>query len=69
MLSYPVPPKLPQWTPGGLHVEPRSLLTFVPADRTCEQAGVPADVCPCTKQEVTSGAATTPPTAKDVHNP
>ena len=47
LLSYPQPPELPDWSavPNGLR--PRSLLVEVPADRTCDEAGVPPGSCPC----------------------
>ncbi|KAL1522389.1 hypothetical protein AB1Y20_017379 [Prymnesium parvum] len=56
ILSYPASPKLPKWPLDGLQVQPRSLLSEIPAKRTCEQAGIPLDICPCTSSAVFAGA-------------
>jgi len=47
VLSYPTPPVLPDWSGAQMRLRPRSLLALVPAERSCEDAGVPEDVCPC----------------------
>lgn len=47
VLSYPQPPELPDWSRFSAVVRPRSLLAEVPAERTCDEAGVPPDACPC----------------------
>lgn len=60
LLSYPLPPELPQWTQRaeefgedsfysgvGNTLRPRSLLETIPEGRTCAQAGIPLAECPC----------------------
>jgi hypothetical protein len=47
LLSYPQPPELPDWSAVPSGVRPRSLLAEVPAERTCDEAGVPPGSCPC----------------------
>ncbi len=47
MLSYPEPPALPDWSGHSSPMRPRSLLSIVPRDRTCAEAGVPPEACPC----------------------
>ena len=47
LLSYPAPPKLPDWSTVSSPMRPRSLLVEVPAARRCDEAGIPGDACPC----------------------
>uniref|UniRef100_A0A7S0IZ33 Sulfatase N-terminal domain-containing protein n=1 Tax=Calcidiscus leptoporus TaxID=127549 RepID=A0A7S0IZ33_9EUKA len=50
ILVYPDTPKLPDWSIATYPLRPRSLLEPIPAERTCVEAGVPPDVCPCQQQ-------------------
>ena len=45
LISYPAPPELPDWSDVRAPVQPRSLLEEVPADRSCEAAGVKPEDC------------------------
>lgn len=47
LLTYPALPDLPDWSSAGMRLRPKSILESVPADRSCEDAGVPEGVCPC----------------------
>ena len=47
LLSHPHRPSLPDWSGFSSAMRPRSLLSEVPAERTCDEAGVPGDACPC----------------------
>jgi len=47
-LSHPKPPRVPDWGFAPFRVRPRSLFTPIPHSRTCEDAGIPQAICPCT---------------------
>lgn len=47
LMSYPLPPKTPDWSIATSPMRPRSLLEPVSADRTCPEAGIPPEACPC----------------------
>jgi len=47
MLSYPARPLLPDWSEAAMRLRPKSILSPLPARRSCEDAGIPAGVCPC----------------------
>ena len=45
LLTYPLPPRLPDWSDVSSPMVPRSLLEEVPASRTCGEAGVRPEDC------------------------
>ncbi len=45
LVSFPAPPRLPDWTGAASRVAPRSLLEPVPANRACASAGVKPEDC------------------------
>jgi hypothetical protein len=47
LLSYPARPVLPDWSQAAMRVRPKSILSPIPARRSCEDAGIPDSVCPC----------------------
>lgn len=47
LLSYPHPPRLPDWSTAAIPLRAKSILQPLPRDRECEDAGIPASICPC----------------------
>jgi hypothetical protein len=45
LVSFPAPPKLPDWSGTTSRVAPRSLLELVPANRACASAGIKTEDC------------------------